>query len=238
MNIKILFMLSLTVSLLFINIDVAYSQFTKTVVAVTGNVINYNTKLPESIQITVFDNAGKKINSVKSNAAEGGYYYVTGLYPGNTYIFVVKEKNFLTERFEVSVPNSDKYLEISKDFLIKPNASGTAIKLAVSPFELKKSKLRYGSSVILNDVLNTVKYNPNVKFTVVSYPDGNDNTAANLELTAKRSESLIDYFSVNGIDPDNLTVKGTPNTDPKSPLPSQKAAKGKRYIGSVYIIIN
>ena len=118
MNIKILFMLSLTESLLFINIDVAYSQFTKTVVAVTGNVINYNTKLPESIQITVFDNAGKKINSVKSNAAEGGYYYVTGLYPGNTYIFVVKEKNFLTERFEVSVPNSDKYLEISKDFLI------------------------------------------------------------------------------------------------------------------------
>ena len=235
-SISRIFILALLLSMFVVNS--AQSQLIKTVVAVTGNVINQINREAESVQIFVFDNTGKKINSVKSNAAEGGYYYVTGLYPGNTYYFEVKDKEFLNERYEVMIPNTDKYIEISRDFLIKPKVSGTKFKLLVTPFESNKSKLRFGSSFLLNDLLNTLKSNPTTKFTIEAYPDNNDNSSKNEELTKKRAESLVDFFEVHGVDPSNLVIKGSKMTDSNTPLPSQKAAKGKKYIGPVYVIIN
>lgn len=213
-------------------------QLIKTVVAVTGNVVNQSTRNAESVQIIVLDDNGKKINSSKSNASDGGYYYVTGLYPGNTYYFQVNDKNFLKEKLEIKIPNTDKYFEISRDFLVKTNAPDTKFKLAVSPFENNKTKLRFGANVLLEEITSTLKNNPDVRFSIISYPDNNNDAKHNLELTEKRSETLIDYFSTNGIDPSKLTVKGSGTTDPNTPPPSEKTSKGKRYIGPVYILIN
>lgn len=209
----------------------------RAVVGVTGSMLNYVDKTPISVELQVFDNAGKKVNSTKSNAADNGYFYVTGLFPGNTYIFVVKDNSYLTERFEVSIPNSDKYVEISKDFLLKPNHQGTEIKLNVSPFESNKSKLRPGAALILSEVLNTVKYNPNAKFKIVSYPDSDNNSVSNEELTKARAQALIDFFELNGVDSGNFTIQQNKNTDPKNPPPSDKRAKGKKYIGSIYLVV-
>lgn len=219
-------------------INTSNGQLIKTVVAVTGNVINQSDRNPESVQIIVLDNTGKKINSVKSNASEGGYYYVTGLFPGNTYYFEVIDKNYLKEKFEIKIPNTDKYIEISKDILVKSNAPDTKFKLPVTPFENNKSRLRFGAAQLLEDISSTLKTNPDVKFTILAYPDNNKDSKHNLELTKQRGEALVDYFAINGIDPNKLTVKSSKDTDPKTPPPSEKTAKGKRYIGPVYIIVN
>ena len=214
----------------------SFSQI-KAVVGVTGSMLNYVDRNPISVELQVFDNAGIKVNSTKSNAADNGYFYVTGLFPGNTYIFVVKDKNYLTERFEVSIPNSNKYVEISKDFLLKPNKGGTEIKLNVAPFEFNKSKLRPGSAIVLSEVLNTVKYNPNAKFKIVTYPDSDKNALQNEELTKSRAQALIDYFELNGVDSSMFTIQTNKNTDPKNPPPAEKRAKGKKYIGSIYLVV-
>ena len=214
----------------------SFSQI-KAVVGVTGSMLNYVDRNPISVELQVFDNAGIKVNSTKSNDADNGYFYVTGLFPGNTYIFVVKDKNYLTERFEVSIPNSNKYVEISKDFLLKPNKGGTEIKLNVAPFEFNKSKLRPGSAIVLSEVLNTVKYNPNAKFKIVTYPDSDKNALQNEELTKSRAQALIDYFELNGVDSSMFTIQTNKNTDPKNPPPAEKRAKGKKYIGSIYLVV-
>jgi outer membrane protein OmpA-like peptidoglycan-associated protein len=233
---KLIILLSIVLTLGFVY--TSNGQLIKTVVAVTGNVINQSSRNAESVQINVYDNTGKKINSVKSNAFEGGYYYVTPLFPGNTYYFQVSDNNFLKEKFEIPIPSTDKYLEITRDFLVKSNSPDTKFKISVTPFENNKSRLRFGASVLLDEITSTLKNNPDVNFSILSYPDNNIDPKHNLELTMKRSESLIDYFSVNGIDPSKLTAKGSEKTDPNSIPPSEKTAKGKRYIGSVYILIN
>ncbi len=209
----------------------------KAVVAVTGSIFNYIDKQPVSAKIQVYDNTGKKVNSTKSNASDNGYYFVTGLYPGNTYSFAIDDPKFLAEKFEVIIPNSDKYIEFSKDFLLKPNHIGTSIKLNVSPFELNKSKLKAGSALILNEILNTLKNNSNIKFKIVSYPDSDKDTKLNSVLTSSRAQALIDYFELNGIDSNLLSFQANSNTDPKDPPPTSKRAKGKNYIGPIYFII-
>lgn len=210
----------------------------RTVVAVTGSTLDAITKKPVSVKILVHDNTGKKVNQAKSNIAENGYYYVTGLFPGNTYSFVISEDGYFHQEYSISIPNTDKYIEISRDFAVNPLKKGGVIPLSVSPFEINKSKLRYGSSVVLDDLVQTLKNNPKVKFIIKTFPDNNLDAQKNQDLTSARGESLMDYFVISGINPSRISIEGAKTTDPDNPPPVEKRAKGKRYIGAAYIIIS
>lgn len=227
----------LAITIFIINFANLQSQM-RTVVAVTGHAIEAISKQPVAVKIAVHDNTGKKINQVKSNASENGYYYVTGLFPGNTYTFKIIEDGYFTNEIAVSIPSTDKYIEISRDFMVYPLKKGGVIPVAVSPFEINKSKLRFGSSVVLDDIVSTLKSNKNVKFTIKAYPDNNNDAQKNQNLTDLRAESLMDYFVASGISPERIAVEGAAVTDPTKPPPTEKRAKGKRYIGSAYIIVN
>ncbi len=215
-----------------------FSQWTSAVVAVTGAVIDEVTKKPISVNIVIFDNTGKKINSTKSNASDSGYYFVTGLSSGKNYTFEISSDNYLKEIRTFSIPNTDKYLEISKDFSMMPNFIGAHIPFSVSPFEYNKTKIRFGASSALENFYSTLKNNPNVKFTILSFPDNNENNEHNLELTKQRANALLDYFIINGIEPSRMMIKESAVTDSKLAPPIEKMAKGKKYIGTTYIVIN
>ncbi len=212
------------------------AQLVNAVVGVTGKVMNSETKEPVRVDINVYDISDKLINKINSNSADG-YYYIAGLKPGISYYVELVQDGFFKEKYEIKIPNTDKYLEISRDFLVRPLEEDVALKIPVSPFEINKSKLRYGSAIVLEDITNTLKNNPNVYFNIISYPDNEDNPEENLELTEERANSLMDFFTINGINPKRMNVKGNKNIDPKNPKPQEKAAKGKRYIGTTYLQI-
>jgi outer membrane protein OmpA-like peptidoglycan-associated protein len=220
------------------NSNSLFGQQTNTVVSVTGSIKDEVSKKSITAEIKVFDNTGKKINSTKSMAHEEGYYFVTSLFPGKSYTLEISAPNYLTENLSVSIPNTDKYLEVSRDFNLKPLEKNIHIPLVVSPFEYNKSKLRFGSVVALENLANTLRNNPNVKFTILSYPDSDANTEENKKLTAMRADALKDYFIVQGIEATRIQIKESGQTDPKLPPPAEKRAKGKKYIGSTYIVIN
>jgi len=230
--------LILAILLNLIAID-AYSQgLTKTVISVTGSVFNQVTKEPETCAILVFDEEGNRVTATRSNASSNGNFFLTGLFPGKTYNVELKKKDFLAENFSMTMPNSDRYVEISRDFLIKPMEVGLLMPISVPPFELNKSKLRFGAELFMNDWVSTLKSNPEIKVEVISFPDNNDDQAENKQVTEQRIASIKEYFVKNGIAADRLK-SGSPNTktDPQNPLPTKKSAKGKRYIGSTYLKI-
>jgi outer membrane protein OmpA-like peptidoglycan-associated protein len=216
---------------------VAHAQLINTVVALTGNVFDALTKEPVTSFIKITDEDGKRVNQTKSNAIENGSYYVTSLKPGKTYYVNISREDYFDEKFKITVPNTDKYQEISHDFLINPKKVGVKIPLPVPPFELSKSKLRYGSDDILDDMQSTLAINPDVKFEIVCYPDNDKDPQSNLKLTEDRAKSLSDYFTSSGIDASRLSIQGSATTDPLRPPPVKKTAKGKRYIGTSYIVV-
>lgn len=209
---------------------------TNVVVSLTGNIFDHTTRDPLSVNITVKDNTGRIIQRARSNSVDG-FYFMSGFRPGKTYdIHFVKDGYFNTN-YKLEVPNTGKYEEISKDFLIIPLSNETKIPLAVPPFEINKSKVRYGADIILEDLTNALKNNPKVKFEILCYPDNMENRSENLEFTQERAESLKQYFSIKGIDPNRITTQGSEKLDPYNTPPSAKASKGKRYIGTTYIVI-
>lgn len=212
------------------------AQLVNTVVGVTGKVMNSETKEPVRVDIYVYDSSEKQINKINSNSADG-YYYIAGLKPGNTYYIEMMQEGFFKEKYEIKIVNTDKYLEISRDFLVRPLEEGISLKIPVPPFEINKSKLRFGSALILEDITNTLKNNPDVYFTIVSYPDNEDSPEENMQLTEGRANSLKDFFAINGINPKRIDIEGNKKIDPNNPKPIEKAAKGKRYIGTTYLMI-
>jgi outer membrane protein OmpA-like peptidoglycan-associated protein len=209
----------------------------QTVVAITGNVFDAHSKEVVSLKIFVTDEDGNKINSSKSNSADG-YYYITKLHPGRTYRLNIDDPNYLKESIEMRIPATDDYDEFSRDILVYPNSKRTPIKMQVPPFELNKSKIKYGYAILMDEYLNVLTNNPEKKFSIVCYPDNNKNAKENEKLTTARAEALSDFFSINGIDPARITTKGNTAIDPENPMPDKKAAKGKRYIGTTYLIFD
>jgi outer membrane protein OmpA-like peptidoglycan-associated protein len=224
------------VAFLLISNDLQSQGFIKTVVSLTGNVFNQVTKQPETTALLVMKD-GKRITATRSRASENGYYYITGLKAGETYDIKLKKNGFMDQQFSIQVPNTDKYAEISKDFLIMPKEVGVKLPLSVPPFEYNKSKLRVGSEILLDDLQETLKLNPDVKVEIISFPDNNKDKAANEKLTKERAQSLKDFFATSGVSVERISIAPNQSTDPDNPPPTEKAAKGKRYIGKSYIKI-
>jgi len=149
----------------------------------------------------------------------------------------ITKEDYFDEKFKITVANTDKYEEISRDFLIKPKAKGAKIPLPVPPFELNKSKLRYGAEDLLEGIQSTLVNNPDVKFEIICYPDNDKDVKMNQKLTDERCEALKEYLMANGVESLRFKTQGSATTDPLKPPPTAKMAKGKRYIGTSYIVV-
>jgi outer membrane protein OmpA-like peptidoglycan-associated protein len=218
--------------------NLAFAQ--KLVLSVTGTVIDEITKQPVSLVLEVFDSEGNKVNKSKSNAKDG-YYFFTGFQPGKTYFVrnlsdINAPVKYFKQKFQINFPNTNKYEEYSMDLLLKPLAEGLEIPFKVIPFANNKSTLKNGFELSLKPTLEVLMENPRVKVEIVSYPDKKDNPE-NLSLTTERSKKLMEYFTNNGIKADRIQYSGKSDIDPKNPPPVGKASKGKKYKGSIYLII-
>lgn len=208
-----------------------------TVVSLTGSVFNEVDKEPLTVNMKVYDINGKRVGATRSMAVENGSYYLTGLKAGEEYIIQLEKKGYFSEQFQVKVPDTDKYLEVSRDFLVKPMEKGVKIPMPVAPFELRKSKIRYGADIFINDMVESLKNNPTVKVEIKSFPDADLNNTDAKNLTENRANALKEFFISNGIDPSRVSASGSEKIDPDNPVPTEKQAKGKRYIGKSYMVI-
>ncbi len=213
------------------------AQAAKGVVTLTGNVTNAVTKEPVSMILKILDSQGKMVAVGRSNAADKGKFFIPGLQPGETYYVEIKQKDYFHEKFEIKIPNTGKYAELSRDFIVKPLVKGIHIPLAVPPFELNKSKLRFTVGEILDDYKNSLMNNPAVNFQIVCYPDNDKDKPANKKITEERAKALMNFFISAGIDLSRISIQGMDSTDPNNPPPKEKRAKGKRYIGTSYIVV-
>ena len=217
--------------------QLSFSQLVNPVVSITGSVMDAVTRQPITAIMIVTNENGKRINATRSNGADNGYYYLTSLKPGKKYTITVSSRYYLKEKYTFQINKGYRYTELSHDFLVMPLNVGAQIPLSFAPFELNKSKLRYGADYVLDGIKGTMLNNKSVRFQIICYPDMDGDAAHNLELTTERAQSIKKYLVANGIDASRIEIKGNKRTDPKNPPPKKKRAKGKRYIGTTYIKI-
>jgi len=92
--------------------------------------------------------------------------------------------------------------------------------------------------MVLDDWVSTLSINSNVRFSVLCYPDAQGNEQENKKFTEERANAVKAYLISKGIDATKINIKGSTTTDPQNPPPTKKSAKGKRYIGPTYIVVD
>lgn len=214
----------------------AIAQKIDAVVIVSGVVLDETTRNPVGVSMKFIDETGtEKENSTRSNIGDGTYQAV--LKPGKKYKVIFDNPNYFREERTIDIPNTSKYQNISRDWLVRPLRLNAKLPLPVSPFEYKKSKFRVGAEDFLSSLLSAMIKNPSVSIQINCYPDLADNTEANTKLTNERSAALKDYFVKGGVDASRINTSGNGDVDPLNPPPIRKGARGSRYVGSTYVVV-
>lgn len=206
-----------------------------TVVTLTGFMLNGNTLNPVEANYAVYENGKKVGQSRKSNAVDG--FLVTGLKPGGSYTMKIEDPRYFRQEFPISLPQTSKYAEISKDFIVRPMETGRKIMVVPPPFDLRKNVVKSGVEEDIRALAQMLSANPSVSVELVCYPDEDGTPANATTVSTSRGNALKAAFEQNGVGAARVSVRSVNTVDPINPPPLKKGAKGKRYVGSVYIVI-
>jgi len=207
-----------------------------TVVTIAGYFLSAQSLTPVEANYIVIDGQAKKIGQASKSSARDGYLQ-TGLKPGESYTIRVEDPRYFKQEFRVDIPSTGKYLEISKDFVVRAMETGRTITVAPSPFDLKKTVLKTGSDEDLGEFAKVLILNPGTNIELVCYPDQEGTSDAVQKLSSARAEALKKFFVSKGVSAGRISVRAVSTTDPIDPPPIRKAAKGKRYVGPVYLVV-
>ncbi|HAF29915.1 MAG TPA: hypothetical protein DCG75_12810 [Bacteroidales bacterium] len=135
------------------------------------------------------------------------------LRPSTDYVFVASKKGFLTGKEK----ETTKGIAESQTFTAEIRLSSIAepIELPNIFYDFAKWDLRPESMVALDKLVETLNDNPNVVIELRSHTDARGSAMANVELSQKRAQSVVNYLIEKGIQPARLRAKGYAATMPK-----------------------
>lgn len=172
-----------------------------------GYVIDFDTKQPVTgAKVTMKDKDGMIYETVTDQT--GSYTFDnTKFKEENTYDFVANATDYLNDIGKESTIGELVSRDYKKDFFLKTTKKGP-IKLPKIEYDLGKWDLRPESNDSLNGLIQTLKDNPQITIELMSHTDSRDAAKANITLSQKRAQSVVDYLVQQKIDPARLTAKG------------------------------
>lgn len=195
----------------------------KPTIILQGVVSNSETEEPLNALVLIEDlNSGELIATNKSNELSGEYLVV--LPSGRDYSVSVSSEGFFFYSQSFELPKDTAYAEIVNNIALEPIKKGTKVVLNNIFFEVGKAELKPISYVELNKAVDLMAKNPGMKIEVGGHTDSQGADAANLALSQKRAQAVVDYMVLAGIERDRLIAKGYGET---VPLDDNSTAEGR-----------
>jgi len=91
------------------------------------------------------------------------------------------------------------------------------------------------SKVVLDDIANRLKVYKDVKIEINGYTDALGSSRANLKISQKRAEAVMNYLISKGISPDRMVAKGY-GEDEKYFIASNDTPEGRQENRRVEIV--
>jgi outer membrane protein OmpA-like peptidoglycan-associated protein len=109
-------------------------------------------------------------------------------------------------------------------------AKGQSLVLEGIEFETGKSTVTGKSASILDTVVNVLTANPDIAVEVQGHTDNKGKEAANVKLSQRRAESVMEYLVKHGIDAKRLTAKGYGSSKPAATNDTDEGRQKNRRI--------
>jgi OmpA-OmpF porin, OOP family len=195
---------------------------------VKGTVYDAKTKHKLEAKIDLYNLANDSIEStVKSDSKNGDYLIV--LNKGSEYALYVNKEGYLFQSLSFNYSEKDGK-DVVIDIYLEQAISGSKITLNNIFFETAKWDLQEKSKTELNRILAFMKTNAIIKIEIGGHTDDVGSDVANLELSKKRAQSVVDFLTKAGINPTRLVSKGYGETQPVNPNTSDENRANNRRI--------
>jgi peptidoglycan-associated lipoprotein len=135
------------------------------------------------------------------------------LNPETDYVLTTSKTGFL----KGTISESTKGLTKSTDLVVEVFMSPIDVVVEVQNifYEYNRWDLRPESMVALDKLIDLLNLNSNITIELLSHTDFRGSDAANLELSQRRAQSVVDYLIRKGIDPNRLKAQGYGENQPR-----------------------
>lgn len=192
-----------------------------------GIIIDEKTKEPVLATIELYDNDKNELLATFQSNSKTGRYLVS-LPSGKNYGIAVKADKYLFHSENFNLPDSAKYQEIEKVIELKKMEVGQRIVLRNIFFDFNKSTLRPESNIELENLINLLNENPNMKIEISGHTDNVGTAQYNKKLSEYRAKAVVDYLTTKGIAKDRLTFAGYGFDDPIAPNDTEEGRQLNR----------
>ncbi len=158
--------------------------------------------------------------SVTTRTNDEGYYSFgkSQLEPNTMYEILVAKANYFNEKGTFTTVGVEFSKDFVKDFNLIPIPS-EPIPLPEILYDLAKWDLKPQYQDSLQDLIQTLRDNPNIVVELAAHTDLRDSHERNDILSQRRAQSVVNYLIIRGIEPSRLVAKGYGE---RSPLPLKK----------------
>lgn len=194
---------------------------------VKGKVFDKETlkSLPSAIELTDLA-TGEIVSRIQTDLESN---FLITLPVGKDYAFSVNRKGYLffSESFMLSQNPPDSVYNI--EIALQPLSVNASIVLNNIFFDLNKYELKPESSIELDNVVQLMKENPEIKVMISGHTDSTGREEENRQLSARRAQSVVNYLVQKGIQANRLKYEGMGSSKPIAPNSTEAGrAKNRR----------
>ncbi len=133
---------------------------------------------------------------------------------GVKYVMMAGARGYLNSRQQFESDTAEVDAEYGIDFTLASINKPVVVENIFYDFD--RATLRPESAEALDGLVQVLNDNPNVTIEMASHTDRKGTDEYNLDLSARRAKSVIDYLMAHGISPDRLQSQGYGESRPKT----------------------
>jgi len=180
-----------------------------TKILLVGTVINDKTRIPvEYVNVNLQGSDGTNLK-VKTNY--DGQFKIQ-LKENTDYFIITEKEGYLRGKTSVSTKGINNDTTLHLQIFIKQ--MNQIVKIPNIRYNYNDTTLRPESKVALDQLIELLKLNPEIKIEIMAHTDYRGTEEYNMRLSQGRANSVVDYLIKHGIKKDRLVAKGYGETKP------------------------
>lgn len=204
------------------------------VALISGKVLDARTKQPIGAIIRYESlTTGREIGIARSDSSTGAYKI--SLPVGELYGFRAESDKYISINENIDLRYLQKYQEVKQDLRLVKLEKGQSVLVNNIFFDTGKWDLRPESDPELKRIAELLQRIPSMAITIAGYTDNVGAKKANLELSQKRAQAVLNYFTQVGIDQSRIVAKGFGS---EKPITTNKSEEGRQQNRRVEFIID
>jgi len=196
-----------------LKVDLPPSVRPDPVCLVKGTIRDSKTKEILSTIVEYKDLNTNEIMGTASSDDISGVFKII-LIRGKKYSFNAKKEGYYPISQNLDLSEINKYQEVEVDLYLIPIEKGAEIILNNVFFEYNKADLQSDSYSELNNLVEFLKFNKDIKIEISGHTDDQGSADYNLKLSESRATSVMNYITNKGISKERLSAVGYGKTKP------------------------